>query len=214
MLERIQAVLAQLYDLEPGVDVRAFLCGRDLLAALERDDQAHRGEVLLVLDDDEGVHVGLYLDPAVLARLDAGHEDLRSVALATEGVSHFLYLSFRADNAMQVTQLELELQAEVDKYATAILPELRRAELSGNGVGVIRERSRALRERLYERASFIDDGSTDEGERYRVAHRAAARYAARLEERYVRTGRIEELVAELRRFYRLGAREKLERASR
>ncbi|MCZ7687216.1 MAG: hypothetical protein M5U28_54165 [Sandaracinaceae bacterium] len=45
-----------------------------------------------------------------------------------------------------------------------------------------------------------------------MAHRAAARYAARLEERFVDAGRLDELWAELRRFYRLGARQKLERA--
>ncbi|MEZ4337411.1 MAG: hypothetical protein R3B82_12380 [Sandaracinaceae bacterium] len=73
----------------------------------------------------------------------------------------------------------------------------------------LRERSRALRERLFAQATFLDAPDTDEGERYRIAHRAAARYAAQLEARYVDHGRLEELAIELRRFYRLGARDKL-----
>ncbi len=204
MLARIQKVLARLYDLEPEACVTSFLCGRELLDALERGDEAHRGELLLVLEDEEGVHVGLYLDPSVLERLESERPDFHAVTLATEGVSHLMYLSFRVDNEETVTQLELELQAEVDKYAAGLL--------AGHGVGLIRERSRALRERLYDEARFIDDPDTAEGERYRVASRAAARYTARLEADYVAPGRLRELLVELRRFYRLGAREKLERA--
>lgn len=204
MLTRIQAVLGELYDVALDGCVTQFLCGQELLEALEREDEAHRGELLLVLEDDEGVHVGLYLDPKVLERLEEERPDFQAVSLATEGVSHLMYLSFRADNEETVTQLELELQAEVDKYAAGLL--------AGHGVGLIKERSRALRERLYDDVRFIDDAHTAEGERYRIATRAAARYTARLESDFVARGRIRELLQELRRFYRLGAREKLERA--
>jgi DNA-binding transcriptional LysR family regulator len=211
MLTRIQQVLGRLYDVELGGCVTSFLCGHELLEALEREDEAHRGELLLVLEDDEGVHVGLYLDPEVLARLQTERPDFRAVTLATEGVSHLMYLSFRADNDETVTQLELELQAEVDKYAAGVA-----SALAGHGVGLIRERltrrSQALRARLFGDPRFLDEPDTAAGERYRVAHRAAARYCARLEAEYLGQGRVGDLVSELRRFYRLGAREKLELA--
>lgn len=204
MLQRIQRTLSELYDLRPTLDVEQFVCGKDLLHAAVGEGAEVRGEVLLVFEDAEGLHVGLYLAPEVLAQIAERNPDFRSVCLATEGVSHFLYLSFRADNEEQVTQLELELQAEVDKYAAGLL--------AGNGVGLIRARSRALRERLFHGARFLDPPDSEEGERYRLAHRAAARYAATLERRFVERGRLDELWAELRRFYRLGARQKLERA--
>ena len=207
MLMRIQGLLAELYDLSPAHDVQRFVCGPDLLRATVGEGAEDRGEVLLVFEDEEGLHVALYLDPEVLESLESGDADFRARCLATEGVSHFLYLTFRADNDEQVTQLELELQAEVDKYAAA----MRSAEsLAGFGVGAIRERSRTVRDRLFRDARFIDAADTTEGERYRVAHRAAARYAATLEERFVEKGRLDALWTELRRFYRLGAREKLE----
>jgi hypothetical protein len=209
MLRTIQRVLSELYDLRPSADVEHFVCGPDLLRATVGDREDHRGEVLLVLEDEQGIHVALYLDPEVLAALQGSSdwspeklEQFRALCLATEGVSHFLYLSFRADNDEQVSQLELELQAEVDKYAAGLL--------AGNGVGAIRARSRALRERLFVGTRFLDAADTDEGQRYRLAHRAAARYAALLEQRFVDRGRVGELWAELRRFYRMGAREKLE----
>lgn len=201
MLSRIQQLLADLYDLHPMPDVECFVCGPELLAEVAGEDAVRRREVLLVLEDDDGVHVALYLDPDVLAEIRDGAPGFDAVQLATEGVSHYLYLAFREQNAEAVSRLELEVQAEVDKYAAGLL--------AGNGVGAIRERSRALRERLYAQVTFLDAPDTDEGERYRIAHRAAARYAARLEQRFVDHGRIEELAIELRRFYRLGARDKL-----
>jgi hypothetical protein len=207
MLTRIQRMLADLYDLRPALDVERFVCGPELLRAAVGEGAEARGEVLLVFEDDEGLHVALYLDPEVLTALREGAPDFRAQCLATEGVSHFLYLTFRADNDEQVSQLELELQAEVDKYAAGLAGA---EALAGNGVGAIRARSRALRERLFRTARFLDAPESPEGERYRVAHRAAARYTAVLEERYVETGRLEDLRTELRRFYRMGAREKLE----
>ena len=209
MLTLIQQRLAAVYDLTPALDVERFVCGPEVLRATVGPEAEARGEVLLVLEDEDGLHVALYLDPEVLDALRRGAADFRAQCLATEGVSHFLYLTFRADNDEQVSQLELELQAEVDKYAAGLAgPDA----LAGNGVGAIRARSRALRERLFRRARFLDRPESPEGERYRVAHRAAARYTAHLEARYVRAGRLEELWTELRRFYRLGAREKLEQA--
>ncbi len=208
MLARIQDLLSAIYDLAPAPDVEAFICDRELVDATVGEGAVERGEVLLVLEDEAGVHVALYLDPAVIEALREAHpewcvesRDFSARCLATEGISHFLYLSFRADHDEQVTQLELELQAEVDKYAAGLL--------AGNGVGAIRERSRALRERLYDRPRFLDHADSVEGERYRVAHRAAATYAASLEERFVETGRLGDLEVELRRFYRLGGQAKL-----
>lgn len=204
MLDAIQRRLAALYDLTPVESVDRFVCGPEILAALAGEGAAERREVLLVLEDEEGVHVGLYLDPKVLEALKGDSPSFDAVCLATEGVSHLLYLSFRADNDHQVTQLELELQAEVDKYAAGLL--------AGNGVGAIRARSRALRQRLFRSPRFIDPPGTVKGERYRIAHHAAARYTAHLESRFVDRHGLGELAAELRRFYRLGSRAKLRHA--
>jgi len=204
MLSRIQALLVGLYDLPPLADVTCFVCGPEMLHQLAGEGAAERREVLLVAEDEEGVHVALYLDPEVLEDLRTDEPRFDAMQLATEGVSHFVYLSFREQNEEAVSQLELELQAEVDKYAAGLL--------AGNGVGAIRARSRALRQKLYADAKFLDAEHTEEGERYRLAHRAAARYAARLEARYVDVGRLEELFIELRQFYRLGVRQKLVRA--
>jgi hypothetical protein len=71
-----------------------------------------------------------------------------------------------------------------------------------------------LFERLFERAAFLPHLAAHERSRYEEAHRFAARFCRRLEERFLRRRRArpEGLVAELRTFYRLGRHAKLRHA--
>lgn len=193
-LRSVQLEIERVYGLERTADVVDFVrmgaeSSRETLVLRQRDDEL---EIALVLPPVS--------DPLELTAPHYGPSD--AWLQLVEGVSHFVYVAERARTELPATMLELELQAEVDKYAAHLL--------AGNGVGAIRERSRILRERLFEGARFLDAPESVEGERYRTAHRLAARYAAALERRYVDRGRLAELAVELRRFYRMGAREKLE----
>lgn len=208
MLARIQALLSELYDVEIGVSVDDFVCDESVARAAVGDAVVRR-EVLVVVEQPEDVAVGLYVDPEVVRTLErcwgsAGDAALDAFRLAAEGVSHFVYLMFRAGNDQPVSELELELQAEIDTYAAALF--------SGKGRSALR-RSRSLRRRLFTGTHFLDGAATERGERYRLAHRLAARYAERLERRYLERGHLGGLSSELRRFYRLGARQKIEVAA-
>ena len=211
MIAEIQRLLSRIYDVDLDSDVRDFLCDREEAMAVV-GDEVDRGEVLLVLEEEEDISVGLYIQKQALESLKnlesaaVCPEGFPAFSLATEGVSHWLYLLFRAHHEGAVSALELELQAEVDKYAAGLL--------AGNGAGAIRQRSRRLRRRILRGVEFLDGADTPEGSRYREAHQLAARYIAWLEREYVDTGRLPELFAELRRYYRLSRREKAERASR
>lgn len=207
MLGRIQAILSELYDLELGVSVEDFVCDETVARAAVGDAVARR-EVLVVVEEPEDVSVGLYVDPEIVRTLEGtwgspGGTALEAFRLAAEGVSHFVYLMFRARNAQSVSELELELQAEVDTYAAALFVGRGRTALG---------RSRSLRRRLFTGTRFVDGAGTEPGERYRLAHRLASRYTERLERRYVERGHLGALASELRRFYRMGARQKLEAA--
>jgi len=61
---------------------------------------------------------------------------------------------------------------------------------------------------------FLPDLTPSERSRYQEAHRFAARFCRRLEDRYLRRrqARPEALLAELRNFYRLGRHAKLRHA--
>ena len=131
-------------------------------------------------------------------RLDA--QNLQDFLLAVEGVSHFVYLVHRARQDRPVSAVELELQAEVDKYLVTLL-------VSWNQAG---EPPSDLRERLFANIRFAGDLSREERERYELANSAADEYAASLEERFVRTHAVDDMLGEVRRFYRKGLAEKLE----
>jgi hypothetical protein len=119
---------------------------------------------------------------------------LPAFSTAAEGVSHFIYLTLQAVKDRAVSLLELEVQAEVDKFATALLHLWRQGE---------RHHSSELRRRLFERVSYRRELSSEARERYSLANRLARGYASFLERRFILRGCIEGLLRELRCSYRL-----------
>ncbi len=181
----VQQRLERFYSLEPGPDVSDFL-------HRGRDDSR---EALFVRHGDDGVEVGLMLPNAVG---DPGGSDDERLQLL-EGVSHFVYLAERARVDLPMTELELELQAEVDKFVL----------LAFDGARLATERARRVRATLFESVRYLHDAASEKGARYRLANDLAARVSHRLLERR-RTGEAHDF---LRRFYRAGQAEKIRLAS-
>lgn len=128
------------------------------------------------------------------------HAELDRLCQLVEGVSHFVLLADRAQRDCSTTELELELQAELDKYlllAVAPTRPLARAE------------RRALRSRLFWQVRFNHSSQTIRGQRYRLAHRLAWRLTRRFERRYLQEARHAELRCELQRLYRVGQGDKI-----
>jgi hypothetical protein len=205
----LQAELEAIYGVE-APRVHEFLVGGEAAArAAGRTPRAP--EELLVLEEEDGLSLGLYLDDRVMAaaaladphdprpRLTA-RAALGRVACAAEGVSHFIYLATRAAAGRPVSLLELEVQAEVDKFALLLLHLWRRG---------LRRMSGALRQRLYERVRYHAHLDADERSRYVEANRLGGGYARWLEGRFVGDADIDGLLRELRRTYRRGGGEKL-----
>ncbi len=207
-LAYLQSELEAIYGVHaPGV--RDFLLGRDGARAAGAEPRAP--EELLVREEHDGVALGLFLDDTVLAAArdaDPHHPRpqltrrgvLGRLACAAEGVSHFVYLSTRAQAGRPVSLLELEVQAEVDKFALLVLHLWRRG---------LRRMSASLRARLFERVRFHAHLDGEELERYRTASRLGGGYARWLEGRFVDDADIEGLLRELRSSYRLGGGEKI-----
>ena len=184
--------------------VADFLVGKAERAQLAPNSSPD--EALLVLESGEELHVALFLDDSVLAQLGVAagapwtYARLSGFCAAAEGVSHFLYLAHRARQNGSVSQLELEAQAELDKYLSVLL------QLWATGR---REASPELRRRLFQRANLRQGLSAPERDRYRLASALASACARALEARYVVAGRLEGLLREVRRLYRLSGGEKL-----
>jgi hypothetical protein len=204
LLIETQRRLETLYAIDPQPAVVDFLIP---------PDEAHRypggGSRTLVSQDGEDVAVGVLLDPAVAEellrsdpRVQLDQSNLQAFCAVTEEVSHFLYVLFCARFARSVTQLELELQGEVDKYLSAAFV------LSLQNDGAV---APGLRERLFRHYRLAPHVDAEQAERYQAASRLAHRYCGWLERRFLRGSRLHELARESRRFYRLGQRQKLER---
>jgi hypothetical protein len=204
VLVDLQRRIEALYALERGTPVTEFLipqqdasrfpgAGSRTLVT-QRDDEVSLGVVL-----EEQVERDLErADPRV--RLDQGN--IGPFCTVAEEVSHFVYLLFCASKSRSVTQLELELQGEVDKYLSAAFL------LSLQNDGAVSVRLRALLFRSYRLPEHLP---AESAERYRIANQLADRYCGFLEARFLRPARLRDLARESRRFYRLGQREKLER---
>ncbi len=207
VLVDVQRRLEGFYGLPPQPPVTEFLIPPGATEQYPGD-----GSRTLVTENEDGLSIGVLLEPAVLDRLAEGDPRVRlddgnlgAFCTATEEVSHFVYLLFRAGSDRGVTELELELQGEVDKYLNAVLL------LSLQNEGAVSAR---LRERLFRRYRLDARVSAERASRYRAASDLAYRYCGWLEHRFLRPARLAELRAHGRRFYRLGQREKLETIAR
>jgi hypothetical protein len=214
VLRGMQSLLGRLYDVDLQYDVDDFLVtDRDALRGRHPHNDARMlDEALLLAETTEGAAVSLYLDAALLERLEKADPlgsltegNLADYCTALEGVSHFVYTAWRLHRDAPVSLLELETQAEVDKYAATVFLV---AQQQGGGYPV------QVHPRLFDRVSFDVRLEPQQYDRYRTAHRCAAQYCQRLERRFVQRGeaRTEALVRELRTFYRLGASAKLRHA--
>jgi hypothetical protein len=187
LASRVQRALETLYRIDRAADVDDFLAAAD---------EGER-EALLLRETDDGLEISLRVP-----RLGADGSGLDAICQIIEGVSHFVYISHRAASKREATQLELEVQAEVDKYVV----------LAASITAFDEATSRSLRERLYDGVSFVHDAGTLEGERYRVANACARRFTARLEREFVARARFGELQSALRAFFHMSQSDKLRAA--
>lgn len=207
ILRELQSLLARVYDVPCSYDVHDFL-----IANSAHVPHADIDEQVLVTQTQNEMKIGVYIDAAVIARLSGNNpllalndENLADYCTALEGVSHFHYLTWRASCDLPVSLLELELQAEVDKYVAAVwLLTSQRGQLP-----------MTLHERLFHHVKFARGLDAESRTRYRTANRHAARFCRRLEERFLRTRRArpEAWLGEMRSLYRCGHAEKLRRTS-
>jgi hypothetical protein len=204
LLLDVQRSLESLYALDHDEPVTSFL-----ITEAEAVTYPGGGSRTLVTQRGDEVSLAVVLERGVTHRLaeadprrqlDRGN--LGAFCTLTEEVSHFVYLLFCARAERSVTQLELELQGEVDKYLTAAFL------LSLQNEGAV---SRRLRDLLFREYHLAEHLSAEQAERYRTASGLAYRYCGYLESEFLRPSRLADLARESRRFYRLGQREKLER---
>jgi hypothetical protein len=206
LLTRLQDLIGGIYDVSITHDVYDFLVtDRGHLPAAVRSSESDEELIVAEPADESGGAVGmsLYLDPALLERLALADPMVRlhdgNVAdywTALEGVSHFLYLAWNAGHDKPVSLLELEMQAEIDKYVASYW--LMRRQFPDRFPG-------ELLRLLFEKTRIDPRLARGREAMYRAASRYAEKFCRRLEQslRGARGDSEGEVLAELRRFYRL-----------
>jgi len=201
MIFRLQQHLNDIYKVGSGYDVRNYLITDRLLAKyIGRDAMlSNTSETLLVSQDEQGLAVSLFLDSDMLERLESSDplqqlctEQLDDLWKVMEGISHFNCMVWKASQDRPVTLLELELQAEIDKFVGTM-----RLALSQGS----RDLPARLHGLLFDDVRFSDELDDEQADRYRIANEYAARFCRRLRHFLIDDHR--RAISELRRFYRL-----------
>ena len=208
MLNSIFRHIDRVYGLELEVDIEDFLISSDTCARLGQDS-ARAAVLVREGQSHEELELGVYLGEEALDQLT--EIDLTTslcpasfelLVTAIEEVSHFAYLHYSALRERRVTQLELELQAEVDKFIITWM-----ILLASRNDG----EPRNLLDRLFGDFEIRRELEPMTRERYRAATSLAARYCTHVVQAALSRDRLSALLPELRSFYRLTQRGKIGR---
>jgi hypothetical protein len=202
MLSQIQEHLESIYRIE-APKVSEFLIDASQVVEVLGDDVRSADEWVLVREMEDGLDLAVFIAEEHLELLGqseslahAAEAVFPSFCAATEGVSHFLMLVERSRRTEPVSMLELEAQAEVDKFVCATLHHPSRSE--------------EWWRRLFREASLAEGLVLEEIERYEEAGRLAAAFCGALTEE----PHVGALLRTLRSFWRQSGTLRLEHMRR
>jgi len=172
-----------------------------------QDNPRDNNERLLIAEHESGIDLSLYISADVMNHLDNANPlellekgKYAEFCLILEGVSHFLYVVWNAHHQKKVTLLEMELQAEIDKFI------MMQSLLDGESC---RDDVSCLQSWLFQKNGFDETLTESELERYKQANYYAGKYCMNLQQQYKLQGFNNDLLKELRRFYRLVQEDKM-----
>jgi hypothetical protein len=214
LLTRIQSELAAIYQTPLSYDIYDFVItdARLAEALTPATSSQNNQERLLIQPAFDDPRLSLYIDRTVLERLRTDDPtvslhagNLVEYLIALEGVSHLHYVIWNIEHDNPVSLLELELQAEVDKYVACA--KLFGDQLAGNIPA-------GLHQALFDAVSFDVSLAPEAQSRYQEANYFAAKYCADLRRRFPGHHGQPSFLRELRAFYRLTQNEKIQRIRR
>lgn len=207
IVQKIDRALKALYRLNVPLCAEDFLICRALpirMAGSSTQDGA-----LYLRSTGSELELGIYLSPSIREELD--HLKLsrniskwtlaqfHAFAVTAEEVSHFLYVIHHASAERSMSQLELEIQGEIDKFLMIYF----------QSKSVDSGRFSALLEMLFVRFRLASDLGSEEKERYLLANRLAKKFVQNHCPNLAKPRSREKTLRLLRRFYRLDIAEKM-----
>ena len=201
LVNQLQDSLQYVYEIKTDHSISDFLTTSTALKkTLLRKSRSSRETVFFRFENNE-MEIAVYYDDEIYnhPEIETGnHKDAYCCLL--EGVSHFLYLVHRGNHDQEIVLLEMELQAEIDKFIMlSCQAESQQATSS------------AIHDHVFSDCAFLEELDPEQAYRYREANYLAGKYCSYLLNHYIRSSSPQKLLQELRRFYRLSMHGKIRR---
>ncbi|MFK7891500.1 MAG: hypothetical protein AB8B63_11855 [Granulosicoccus sp.] len=219
ILKQLQGKLESQYDLDIPYDVTRFV-SYDTEIARTLSEGACNGngyeqdmdiEVVFVRQYNDTLEFTLYLNEALVESMDqfqnqamdkqnhkveASAPSVDDVCAVVEGVSHAVCLLWHAHNDRQIRPVDLELQAEVDKFMLLLNQQ--------------QTQPKQLHRQLFSECRLTPASDSPVFDRYKTANNLAARYCAWLSDNFIEADDTAGMDRELARFYRRSGYAKFE----
>lgn len=211
VVRKIDQALKRLYRIDATHRAEDYLIKKPVDATTGVGNAELQGALFVRPGGAKSLRLGIYLSEGVRRRLvsfrrwpDAvwTRDQLDAFTVAVEEVSHFNYLLFHAAAGRPVSQLELEVQGEVDKFLVTFFSVLA-------GRAYDRTTFDVLIEQLFYRFRLAESLSPEQRERYEAANALARRFVLKWRAEMDEGKGREAAFRLLRRFYRLGPAERM-----
>ena len=204
-IKKIDRALKKIYQIEFSYVAENFLIQQPVKdAVLEAASSSLQG-ALYIKPQDGDLTIGIYLNPEVRGHLSGFKkwqkktwtaEQFNSFATAAEEISHFRFLLFHAEYGRAVSQFELELQGEIDKFVLSYF-----ANQSKDFQSVY--------DQLFMHFKWAENLTNEQKNRYRDAHYFAKRFIKKLQPHLLNPEKREKGFSLLRSFYRQSASDRI-----
>lgn len=189
------------------------MCAQDFLVRFPLNTELKDPRGALYIQEpsekNDSLGLGIYLSPVVVRDLSTveqaatwSPQQLAAFGVAAEEISHFHYVAHHAPTGRGVSQLELEVQGDVDRFLLTFFAKVKQ---TGSADAVFSE----LYEKLFEKFSLAVV-SEERRERYEQANLLARafvlKHAAELNDPKKRAG----FLRKARAFYRKNLSQKIE----
>lgn len=208
LVKKIQSHIETIYNINIGESASDYLVGYNEVVKLLQVNQntSLPSELFLVNPNPENevLEVALFFDDRLQQNLanhspfEGLHEkNISDFCTLIEGISHFVYYLFKMGMQHNVSELELELQAEIDKYVLLCF------FVQAKGY-----KKTQIMDLLFENYFLNDSLTPDQKQRYQSATELAKRYCYKLSRDFSHND-LQPLVDEIRLFYPLSHNEKI-----
>lgn len=209
-IQQIELALKKLYNLETSHKAENFLVLVPSEVPLKTKPCSGKLLIQQKPSQDE-LQIGIYLNPPVHQELrNFSHwgpkeqwntQQLNAFSVATEELSHFHYVVFNSQGKRQISQFELELQGEIDKFLLTYF--------SPSSQETLTDQFDQIFSRFFSSFYLLPELTQNEKERYQNAITSARNFLKRHRRLLTDPQKKESALRLLRRFYRLSQSEKL-----